>query len=50
MGNIDLFARPVRLQKGVGDGNEKSAGGVEQGVPRVQHRAEISGIIYRQDS
>ena len=38
------------LQKGVEDGNEKRTGVVEQGLPRVQHRAQISRIIYRPES
>ncbi len=36
--------------KGGEDGNEKSAGGMEQDLPQLQYRAQISGIIYRQES
>ncbi len=36
--------------KGGEDGNENSTGGVEQDLPQLQYRAQISGFIYRQES
>ena len=29
---------------------KKVLGGMEQDLPRLQHRAQISGFIYRQES
>ena len=36
--------------KGDEDGNEKGAGGMEQDLPWLQHWAQISGFLYRQES
>jgi hypothetical protein len=40
----------VRLMKGFEDGNEKSASGMEQYLPWLQHWAQISTFLYRQES
>ena len=36
--------------KGFECGNEKSAGGMEQYLPWLQHWAQISRFLYRQES
>ena len=44
------YDRPAYLQKGGNHGNEKNPGRMEQDLPRLQYRAQISGLIYRQES
>jgi hypothetical protein len=42
--------RMTARRKGDNHGNEKSAGRMEQGLSRMQHRAQISGFLHRQES
>jgi hypothetical protein len=44
------YGNRVRLMKGCDDGNEKTAGGMEQYLPWLQHWPQISRFLYRQES
>jgi len=47
---IFKYGRRVRLMKRFECGKEKSAGGMEQYLPKLQHWAQISQSLYRQES
>ncbi len=45
----DLAAGGLACRRGR-NGKEKITGGVEQDLPRMQHRTKISKFLYRQES